>query len=99
MYRRATVLSGLRYLKGSDLVISQSIKKRIAKLEAAIIPKKKEIDPDEAAFLESDPIARDIMRELYAVMGDDVSLEDSPEAQEVFDRYLNRYREWRQKNG
>lgn len=79
-------------------MIRQSIKKRIEKLEAAIIPKKKEFDPVHAAFIESDPVGRDILRELYGVMRDGISLEESAEAQEVYDRFLNRYAEWRQEN-
>lgn len=86
------------FKKRGDRVIRQSIKKRIEKLEAAIIPKKKAIDPDHAAFLESDPVGRDILHNLYEVMSDGKSLEESEEAQEVFDRYLIRYREWRQQN-
>lgn len=80
-------------------MIRQSIKKRIEKLEAAIIPKKKDLDPDQAAFIESDPVGRDILRELYEVMSDGRPLEESTEALEVFDRYSNRYMEWRQENG
>lgn len=80
-------------------MIRQSVKKRLEKLEAAIIPKRKELDPDQAAFLESDPVGRDILRELYRVMSDGKSLEESTEAQEVFDRYLDRHREWRHRNG
>lgn len=77
-------------------MIRQGIVKRLIKLEAAIIPDMREVDPLFIKFIEHDPEAIEYLNKLYELSINDPSY-DSLESKKLIAEYSERYDDWKEK--
>lgn len=85
-------------------MIRQGVIRRLGRLEAAAMTRQSSAQDEQMQeFLRADPEARDLLERIVRLKHDTgetfISLfEQSAEARELYDHYLDRHREWRTKH-